>query len=76
MNDGTLETALGNRNAKDLVAHVGEAAQRIDEIQAKAVTTKATQKKVAGAAKYVGGAIGGGGVAATVAKIFSGKHEK
>ena len=68
--------ALANQNAKDLMAHVGEAAQRIDEIQAKAVTTKATQKKVAGAAKYVGKAIVVGGGAATVAKIFSGKHEK
>jgi hypothetical protein len=75
-NEGTLETALGNQNAKDLMAHVGEAAQRIDEIQAKAVTTKATQKKVAGAAKYLGGAIGVGGGAATVARVFSGKHEK
>ena len=70
------ETALGNQNAKDLMAYVGEAAQRVDEIQAKAVTTKATQKKVAKGAAIVGGAIGVGGGAATVARIFSGKHEE
>jgi hypothetical protein len=72
-NDGTLQTALGEQNAKDLLSHVGEASQRIEDIKAAAVANKATRKKIA----YTGGALGlGGGGLATAAKLLSSEKKQ
>jgi hypothetical protein len=75
-NEGTLQTALGDPNAKDLLTHVGEASQRIEDIKTATVANKAARKKI----NYVGygalGTLGVGGVAEAGAKILGSKESK
>jgi hypothetical protein len=58
------------------MAHVGEAAQRVVDIQAAALSNKAARKTVGNVAKAGLGVARLAGAGATAAKILGSKHER